>query len=185
MILWVGMVVITSKAWHHLITAVITSSTIMCRHFFLIHKFIMRCSIAVRGKVPSTLQYIAESTQRNLVRNVKQNPDHSQLIQRSEKEEEENRNGGAVLSDSVITPHVKWCYLTKQTLQGCPLRIGQIVVFVGETAAIVQDVSSGFDPIVTTRACKISSREEPLPIFLSLCLDQLSNSINLYTEYVS
>jgi len=67
----------------------------------------MRCSIAVRGKVPSTLQYIAESTQRNLVRNVKQNPDHSQLIQRSEKEEEENRNGGAVLSDSVITPHVK------------------------------------------------------------------------------
>jgi len=28
-------------------------------------------------------------------------------------------------------------------------------------AAIVQDVSLGFDPIVTTRACKIASREEP------------------------
>ena len=39
-----------------------------------------------------------------------------------------------------------------------------IVAFVGETAAIVQDVSSGFDPIVTTRECKIASREESLPI---------------------
>ena len=41
---------------------------------FLIHKFITRYSIAVRGKVPSTLQYMAESTHRNLMRNVKQSP---------------------------------------------------------------------------------------------------------------
>jgi len=40
-----------------------------------------------------------------------------------------------------------------------------IVAFVGETTAIVQDVSSGFDPIVTTRVCQIASREEPLFLY--------------------
>ena len=51
-----------------------------------------------------------------------------------------------------------------------------IVAFVGETAAIVQDVSSGFDPIVTTRACKIGSREESLPIFPNRSMVQDSSS---------
>jgi len=55
--------------------------------FKLIHKFITRCSIGARSQsaIPGTLQYTAESTQRNLMRNVKQNPDHSQLIQTQEK----------------------------------------------------------------------------------------------------
>ena len=51
-----------------------------------------------------------------------------------------------------------------------------IVAFVGETTAIVQDVSSGFDPIVTTRACKIASREEPLPIFPNWSMIQNGSS---------
>jgi len=51
-----------------------------------------------------------------------------------------------------------------------------IVAFVGETAAIVQDVSSGFNPIVTTRACKIASREEPLPIFPNRSVVEISSS---------
>ena len=52
---------------------------------FLNHKFITRCAIAVRSKVPSTLQYISSTTKRNVTRNVKQTPDHSQLIQTQEK----------------------------------------------------------------------------------------------------
>ena len=51
-----------------------------------------------------------------------------------------------------------------------------IAAFVGETAAIVQDVSLGFDPIVTTRARKIASRKEPLPIFPNRSMVQNSSS---------
>jgi len=59
--------------------------------FFLNHKFIAQCST----KVPSTLQYTAQTTKR---RNV-QNPDHSQLIQTQDKwEKEESRNKGAAFS---------------------------------------------------------------------------------------
>jgi len=60
-------------------------ATILCDMYvffsFLDHKFITQYSIAVRGKSPSTLQYTAQTIKINLTRNVKQNPDHSQLIQ--------------------------------------------------------------------------------------------------------
>jgi len=38
-----------------------------------------------------------------------------------------------------------------------------IAVFVDEPTAIIQNVSPGFYPIVTTRACMIALRKEPLP----------------------
>jgi len=86
------------------------------------HKFITWCSIADCGKVPGTLQYIAQTTKRNITRNVEQNPDHSQLIHKRK-----SRNKGAALNNSVMAPHVKWCCLTKRTLQGCLLGTGQNV----------------------------------------------------------
>jgi len=58
-----------------------------------------------------------------------------------------------------------------------------IVAFVGETTAIVQDVSSGFDPIATTRACKIASREEPLPIFPNRNMIQNSSNSTSAERY--
>jgi len=103
------------------------------------HKFATRCSIVVRGKVPSTLQW--HSPKLNEKRKKIQN--HSQLIQTQdkwEKEKRKSRNKGAALNDSVIAPHVKWCYLTKRTLQGCLLRTGQclITIFIDEPTAIIQ-----------------------------------------------
>jgi len=89
------------------------------------HKFITRCSIADCGKVPSTLQYITQTTKRNITKNVKQNPDHLQLIHKKKKGE--SRNKGVALNNSVIAPHVKWCCLTKRTLQGCLLGTRQNV----------------------------------------------------------
>ena len=40
-----------------------------------------------------------------------------------------------------------------------------ITIFVDEPTAIIQNVSSGFYPIGTTRACMITLRKEPLPEF--------------------
>ena len=40
-----------------------------------------------------------------------------------------------------------------------------IIIFVDEPTAIVQNVSSGFYPIVAARACMIALRKEPLPEF--------------------
>jgi len=45
----------------------------------------------VLDKVPSTLQDTTQTTMKNLMRNVKQNPDHSQLIQTQEKWEKEKK----------------------------------------------------------------------------------------------
>jgi len=47
------------------------------------HKFI---TLADCGKVPSTLQYITQTTKRNITKNVKQNQDHLQLIHKKKKE---------------------------------------------------------------------------------------------------
>jgi len=40
-----------------------------------------------------------------------------------------------------------------------------ITIFVDESITIVQNVSSGFNPIVTARACMITLRKESLPEF--------------------
>jgi len=40
-----------------------------------------------------------------------------------------------------------------------------ITIFIEEPTTIVQNVSSGFDPIVTARACMITLRKESLPEF--------------------
>jgi len=45
----------------------------------------------VLDKVPSTLQDTTQTTMKNLMRNVKQNPDHSQLILTQEKWEKEKK----------------------------------------------------------------------------------------------
>ena len=40
-----------------------------------------------------------------------------------------------------------------------------ITIFIDEPTIIVQNVSLGFDPIVTARACMITLRKESLPGF--------------------